>query len=76
MNQRQLEALDTARHVHCEDTKISLGDGSTRWVSSFDAFEKHAKVPEALALAQLHRAFCSDPCNPEYLEVVASIRAL
>ncbi len=66
MTNEQKQAIDAALHTHCEDTFIVLHDGTRRAVAYMDPAERRAHVPEALALAQLHRAFVDDTLNAEY----------
>lgn len=70
MNNEQMTAIDAALHTHCEDTFITLADGTRKAVAYMDPAERRARVPEALALAQLHRAFVNDPLSPEYRRAV------
>lgn len=73
MNDRQSKAIENAYGLGSEDSWIGGKDG--KWYAYFDAFERHAGVPQALQLCELHRAFVNDAENAEYKKAVSHLHS-
>ncbi len=67
MTKTQEDAIHSALNTHCMDIYI-VCFGTRKLVGEFTESERHANVPEALAMAELHRVFVNDCLNPKYLE--------
>ena len=73
LNEKEL-AIDLALHTWAEDSYVILVDGSKRFIASFDPCDRRAHVPEALALAHLHRVFVNDCLNSDYRSTVSTMK--